>query len=382
MHVHDEQPNIASNRTGRPKGVKNKKTLERIKQLRAADDRDEEGTRVADNEQCTSNFQSSDTFELLRDGEMPDYLLPEPLWVDTLLTTTDLALPGFGDMDRILKRPQDTDLDSSPMQFSKVAGVHPSQPQNHPSSTCHCVRQITEQLANFKALSVSPQRLQPDFVLTVARDSLLEWRPYLECSRCEYSDDKDVLVLSVMALRALFNLIQAIGLQHKYQSRHDDSQEDISTASASSAPFLNSQNSFLGTYRLVCEEKRLVVDLLLYRTLKSLYRTAKNLTEKSLRMTGTASKRDSTSDQSSRSQSSPYPLVASPILCYGLPQKVTMSDRSKGLDSTGFSISSDEHDNYLQKSLQSLTANIESHLMKIQTPQSIQGQRDADTFGF
>jgi hypothetical protein len=35
-----------SNRTGRPKGVKNKKTLERIKQLRTANGKDEGGSSL------------------------------------------------------------------------------------------------------------------------------------------------------------------------------------------------------------------------------------------------------------------------------------------------------------------------------------------------
>lgn len=273
-------------------------------------------------------------------------------------------------MDHTLKRHHVTDQDAFANQNSKPAGVHLSQSEIYPSSTCDCVRQIIEQLVRFKALSVSPQRFQPDFVLTLARDSLVGWRPYLECSSYQCSGDKDVLVLSVMALRALVNLIQEVGLQRDYQSRHDDTDEEVSTDSSSSAPFLDSQNSFLGTYPLACEEKRLVVDLLLNRTLKSLNCTVKNLREKSLTVAGTSSKSQSASSQSYRSRSSSSLLSASPPFSYGFSDELVMSGRTGGLDSPGFSLSLDEHDNYLQKSLQNLTSNIESLLMIIQTPQA------------
>lgn len=323
-----------------------------------------------------SNYQSSDSFGLLHSGDIPGYLLPELSGDDTLFTQTDLT-PGSGDMDYTLKSPHV----SHQIQNSEPARGLPSQPQIRPPSACNCVRQITEKLASFKALSVYPQRFQPDFVLTVARDSLMGWRPYLQCPSCQQSDDKDILVLSVMALRALLNLIQEIGLRRKYQPQREETEEEAPTESASSAPFLDSQNSFLGTYRLACEEKRLVVDLLLYRTLKSLDRTAKNLREKSLTMARTPSKSDSESNQSSRSYSSPSPPDASPTVYYGLPDMLARSGRTDRLDSTGFSVSPDEHDNYLQKSLQSLTSHIESLLLTIQNPHTCQGQDDADTFG-
>ena len=330
---------------------------------------------------CESNSQNSDSFGLLHSGDIPGYLLPELSGGDTLFTQTDLTPPGSGGIDCILKSPQVSHQDSSAIQNSKPAGVHPSQPQIRPSSACNCVRQITEKLATFKTLSVYPQRFQPDFVLTVARDSLLGWRPYLQCPSCQQSDDKDILILSVMALRALLNLIQEIDLRRKYEPQRDNTEEEAPTETALSAPFLDCQNSFLGTYPLACEEKRLLVDLLLYRTLKSLGRTAKSLGEKSLTMARTPSKSDSESSQSSRSQSFPSPPDASPTVYYGLPDILERSCRTERLDSTGFNVSPDEHDNYIQKSLQDLTSHIESLLLTIQNAQKCHGQDDADTFG-
>ena len=318
------------------------------------------------------------SFELLRAGDIPGHLAPELSWVDDLFAVTHLPLSGCGGMDHMPKSPQDTDRDSSTIKPSSSAGVQPLQPQSHPSSARNCVRQITEQLAKFKTLSVSPLRLQPDFVLTVARDSIVGWRPYVQCPSCEHSDDKDVLVLSAMALRALLNLIQEISLPHEYQSRHDDTDE-VLRESSSSAPFLDSQNSFLGTYQLACEEKRLVMDLLLYRTLTSLYRTAKNLKEKSLRMARTVSERDSISNRSSLCQSSSSPPATSP---FGLPDEPTTSGQTEALDYTGSNIPLDEQDNYLQNSLQSLTASIESLLVTVQAPQTSKVQKDADMFVF
>lgn len=306
---------------------------------------------------------------------------PEFSWVDSLLNASDLILSGPEGIDHTHKNREATDQYTSTIQIPKPSSVGQSLPQTHTFPPCNCVQQLTEQLANFKALRRSRHLLWPDFVLTVARDALAGWRNHLQCPTCQHSNDKDIMILSVMALRSLLNLIQ--DNQHEHQSPYNDTGCEMPARDTSSPPVFNSDHSFLGTYRLACEEKRLVVDLLLHRTLRSLNRTIEHLRQKSLRMVSDTPRRNAIPNQLSRSHSSlPTQQVVSSSICYDLPDDTAVSEGTDELNSAGVGMSLDEHDNYLQRSLQSSSATIESLLMKIQATRMSQGPNGAEMFAF
>lgn len=240
-------------------------------------------------------------------------------------------------------------------------------PQINPFPTCNCVQQLSDQLANFKSLSRCHRLLRPDFVLSTARDALSKWQIHQECQTCQQNNDKDILVLSVMALRALLHVIQETGLHHDYQASPAMS-DDAAAQSGSSTPVFNAEQSFLGTYQLACEEKRLVVDLLLHRTLKHLNRTIENLRQKSLGMTGLSRRRGTISSRSSRSESNSLSMSAgSSTLCCGMPGDFSFGGGVEELDLAGDDMPLDAHDNYLQESLQNSSETLESLLTRIQS---------------
>lgn len=289
--------------------------------------------------------------------DLSSYTPPDLTWIDSILSSSDATLPS----------PEIDQLQSNiPGTSSSVSGYTPQRSsidslnrEGLSHFACNCVQKLTEQLANFKALTRSSHLVRPDFVLTVARDALSGWQGYLSCRSCHVTNDKDVLVLLVMALRALLNLIK----EAAHQSLPTEA-EDKPAVQDLSSPQTNTDNSFLGTYRLACEERRLVVDLLLQRTLKNLNHTTEQLRKKSLQMAGNRSKAGSMSSQSSRSQSSISTPSTSANLFLALEDPTDTSDLNFSVDS----ITLDEHDNYLQESLQSSMVTIEALMAKARIP--------------
>lgn len=227
--------------------------------------------------------------------DVSNYTPPDLTWIDSILSSSDATLSS-AEIDHLQNNFAGTA--HPPAYTPERSSIDSSTREALPAFACNCVQKLTEQLANFKALSRSSHLVRPDFVLTVARDALSGWQGYLSCRSCHVTNDKDVLVLLVMALRALLNLIKEAAHQSlPIEAEDKPAVQDLS-------PQTHPDNSFLGTYLLAFEERRLVVDLLLQRTLKNLNHTTEQLRKKSLQMAGTRSKAGSMSSQSSRSQSS------------------------------------------------------------------------------
>lgn len=295
-----------------------------------------------------------------------DDMWPDLFWVTSMLNTPDLMTPRPESADH---SPENTARGGSSGSYAPLTHPTPSSavsslPQTNSASACNCVLQLTEQLSTLKALSRSQNQLRPDFILTIARYALAGWQSHLECPTCQFSDDKDILVLSVMALRALLNLFQDMS-QHESPSPPDmASVEHILLNTPPSA--LNIEQSFLGIYRLACEEKRMVFDLLLQKTLQNLNQTIKHLRQKSLRMVGTSPRRNTlTSSRSDRSLSLP---ALDTSICSSFPDSLPMNAMTDDMNSSTDTVPLDEHDNYLQESLQNSAATIESLLTQIQAP--------------
>ena len=291
--------------------------------------------------------------------DLSNYTPPDLTWIDSILSSSDATLSS-SEIDHLQRNI--TSTANCPSAYTPArSSIDSLNREGLPHFACNCVQKLTEQLANFKALSRSSHLVRPDFVLTVARDALSGWQCYLSCRSCHVTNDKDVLVLLVMALRALLNLIK----EAAHQSIPTEA-EDKPAVQDPSSPQANPDNSFLGTYRLACEERRLVVDLLLQRTLKNLNHTTEQLRKKSLQMAGSRSKAGSMSSQSSRSQSSISTPSTSTNLFLALEDPADTNDLNFSVDS----ITPDEHDNYLQESLQSSMVTIEALMAKARIPPS------------
>lgn len=282
-------------------------------------------------------------------------------WIDSLLNTSNPAYPRTDGMEQ----PQEPTYLSNQQQ-PYAAHFHSSNHmQSHPqaplSPACNCVSQLTSQLTSMKAIGRSENNLRPDIILTIARDAQSTWETHMQCSSCRHSDDKDVLVLSVMALRALLNLIQKAGGQQGGPSLPGQNYSEMSSNDVPSSPRLNVDHSFLGSYQLVNEERRMVVEMLLQRTLKDLNRTIEHLKQKSMSVAGSTPSRGSMSNSSSRSSSNFSTLPSSSASCQDILADMTLPGGMADLEAKD-GMSLDEHDSYLHGSLQNSTATIESLL--------------------
>ncbi|KAJ5403182.1 hypothetical protein N7509_003053 [Penicillium cosmopolitanum] len=309
---------------------------------------------------------------------MTDNLSQDLSWIRSLLNTPDLTIPPLDRHGDTPKLPLATDQYSPKTPIPTSSHLKSTASHAPQLNSCNCFQQLTEQLSNFKALSHSLGQLRSDFILTLARDALARWQTHLSCPSCQHNEDKDILILSVMALRALLNLVKEVG-QHELQSpHHATGDEDIGVSSE----LFDADHSCLGTYRLACEERRIVVDLLLHRTLRSLNQTTEHLRQKSLRMAGSYARRNTTSNLSSRSESSvSLPAMSSSVSCI-LPDDLSIDGGAHDVGLKRDKVSLDEHDNYLQESLQGSTATIEFLLVKLQSHDMNQRTDNSEIFGF
>lgn len=328
----------------------------------------------------TSDLRGSPGSYLINSADMQaDYPCGDLSWLDSIFESSSLPQLQPENMDLSNKAMPHVDPPQMPSAtVPRSSSIGHSLSQAGTVQSCNCVQQLTGQLASLKALNCSRYILRPDFVLTAARDALSGWQSRMQCPSCQHSEDKDVLVLSVMALRALLSLIQKADLCHKHQSAND-----IPSSNGSSPTvFNNDQHSFLGTYQLACEEKQLVVDMLLQRTLKNLNLTIEHLKQKSARMAGTTPSRNSMSGRSSRSDSG-LAMPSSTFSSYrnvNALEEMNLCGAMEDLHSAD-ARSLDEHDSYLQGSLQNSTATVESLLSKTQAAEMMLGCNSESHFG-
>ncbi|CRG92672.1 hypothetical protein PISL3812_09736 [Talaromyces islandicus] len=101
---------------------------------------------------------------------------------------------------------------TSPKQNTRFTRETSSSRSRTPSiTTCDCLQQLADQLAQIKGLNRASELLKADYILSVAREAIHRWRSQLQCNICQQNDDRDILVLSVMGFRAILNLIRRIG---------------------------------------------------------------------------------------------------------------------------------------------------------------------------
>lgn len=254
-----------------------------------------------------------------------------------------------------------------PRQNSKFTRKSsPSRSRTPSITTCDCLQQLADQLAQIKGLSRASELLKADYILSVAREALHRWRGQLQCNICQQNDDRDILVLSVMGFRAILSLIRRIGQeilgssldgqqtspirgQNSYDLNEELTTGDVSITSAA----LNGSpdQSFLGMYELSQEEKRLMANVLLNRMLADISRTVEDVKSRS-------AKRPVMNTPSSSDCSTTSPIgFKFPINNASLQ---TSGDKVlHHLDSASVSVP-DTHHAHLQHSLHSLSRSIES----------------------
>lgn len=256
---------------------------------------------------------------------------------------------------------------TQPRQSARITRELSSSRSRTPSiTTCDCLQQLADQLAQIKGLNRASELLKADYILSVAREALHRWRRQLQCNICQQNDDRDILVLSVMGFRAILSLIRRIGQdllgntfdsQQTGPTRKLDSHvvnEELTTVDGSTTSTgLNdsSEQSFLGMYELSQDEKRLMANVLLSRTLEDISRTVEDVKARS-------AKKLILNTPSSSDDSTTSPIgIQFPF--NNINQQESGDKYLYHLDAASAPVP-DSHHTHLQHSLQSLSRSIES----------------------
>lgn len=311
-----------SNRIGRPKGTKNKRTLDRMSRKRSgASDKSDSGhaspvqaqTSIASLTNCTGNnlasmdkssiesilaaglddpssFPGSEAFGPLSDDLSPwydfgDFAASSPFAQQPSPTAAYLneesrsyssvesayVSPAtlFGDNGGFPSALEPSgllgnmDVDTNGTQGGTAST---SLSTLASSTTCNCVQNHSELLCRLKELEQRHAHAQPrlDVVLSSAQQALIPWKSVVECRVCRHDDNQEVLILSAMSIRTVLRSLQSLCSEY-YNSVV--SGKDIYDQRGAMANIPDGMQSAIGMYEITGEERMAVKDLLISRTL-------------------------------------------------------------------------------------------------------------------
>ncbi len=306
-----------SNRIGRPKGTKNKRTLDRMSQKRSgASDNSDSGqaspvqaqTSMASLTNCTGNnlasmdkssfesvlatgldgassFPGSEAFGPLSDdlsswydfgdfaasspfAQQPSvFLNEEPHSYSSIDSAYVSPASLFTDKGRVASALEPSGLRSNmdgETNGTKDVTASTSSSYLASSTTCNCVQNHAELLCRLKELEQRHAQPRLDVVLSSAQQALGPWKSVVECRVCRHDDNQEVLSLSAMSIRTVLRSLQSLCSEY-YNSVV--SGQDIYDQQGATTDIPDGMQSAIGMYEITGEERMAVKDLLISRTL-------------------------------------------------------------------------------------------------------------------
>ena len=308
-----------SNRIGRPKGTKNKRTLDRMSRKRSgASDKSDSGqaspvlaqpsvaslingtgTNLASMDKSSiepvlatgldgaSSFPGSEAFGPLSNDLSPwynfgDFAASSPFTqqpsptaaffneelrsypsVDSAYVSPASLFTNKGDVASLLE-PNGllSDMDRETNRTQDITASNSSS-YLASSTTCNCVQNHAELLYCLKELE--QRRAQPrlDVVLSSAQQALVPWRSVVECRVCRHDGNQEVLILSAMSIGTVLLSLQS--LCSEYHNGVISGQGYDQQGATIDVP--DGMQSAIGIYEITGEERMAVKDLLISRIL-------------------------------------------------------------------------------------------------------------------
>ncbi|KAL2056735.1 hypothetical protein ABVK25_003129 [Lepraria finkii] len=309
-----------SNRIGRPKGTKNKRTLDRMSRNKSggSDQGEPEQSWSGQPQPLTASLNKPVDNSITPLGKTSiDSILGTSMNGSNSLSGTDAFGPfshdsnswyDFGDLagtSPFTQQPSSTGgfMNEEPRPYSEVDSAYVSpisvfndkgsvgsgpklsglpgnisgkddEPQNltastsssslASSATCNCVQNHAELLCRLKELEQRHTRPRLDVVLSSAQQALVPWKSVIECRVCQHDDNQEVLILSAMSIRTVLRSLQSLCSEH-YNAVV--SGKDSYGQEQAVADIPDGMQSAIGMYEITGEERMAVKDLLISRTL-------------------------------------------------------------------------------------------------------------------
>ena len=309
-----------SNRIGRPKGTKNKRTLDRMGRKRSgASDKSDSGqaspvqaqTSMASLTNCTgtnlasmdkssiesvlatgldgaSSFPGSETFGPLSDDlaswyDLGDFAATSPFAQQPSSTAAFLSEEphSYSSVDSAYVSPASlftnkggvasllepngllSEMDGETNGTQDIT-ASTSSSYLASSTTCNCVQNHAELLCRLKELEQRHAQPRLDVVLSSAQQALVPWKSVVECRVCRHDDNQEVLILSAMSIRTVLRSLQS--LCSEYYNSVVSGQDNYDQQGATT-DIPDGMQSAIGIYEITGEERMAVKDLLISRTL-------------------------------------------------------------------------------------------------------------------
>jgi hypothetical protein len=281
-----------SNRKGRPKGTKNKRTLDRPDEKRAESHSNStprdipeifDASNELNNQESVRSFNDIDS--TMGEVMMDDNYFQIPNTIDDFDSSIwDLATYEFlggnsflqpqdhPDSDNISVRRNTPSRELQVVEAERVSQSFPTCASNSTTitssptvaTTCSCFNDHAELLCRLKELDQRNTRPTLDIILVGVQHCLNPWKGLINCRVCRRNEDQEVLLLSALTLRLVLRRL----LDFCASQRNEESNTTIiNTDQMVDAP--GSETSCtVGMYELRGDEKALMMDTLLWYTLR------------------------------------------------------------------------------------------------------------------
>lgn len=171
--------------------------------------------------------------------------------------------------------------------FSTAPLLTPLSPPSSEWSKCNCLQHHAKLLVRLKELWKGSSPAPIDVVLNGVQQALAPWDDYIQCLVCQRDKDQEVLLLSAMSIRAVLRLLQSVcsevalhvGIWNQ-DALPRSKQQRVSTPGGTRLS--------VGNYEITGEERGLVLEVLISKTLSRIQFALGCLKERSSRKAGTA----------------------------------------------------------------------------------------------
>ncbi|QKX55381.1 uncharacterized protein TRUGW13939_02473 [Talaromyces rugulosus] len=238
-----------SDRLGRPKGVKNKRT-----DSSSHDTTRKQSTKSIPTEAASAQREAIASYNHLDGGSMCDLVLEDDLDFFTNILTDPshyLLSHHVSPADEGYMMPPNGTTDAT---------------SPHASLQCRCFQRYTDLLAHLRILRQQSASFSIDTLLVANQRTLATWKHFSQCLACSTPLNEEVIFLAAISLRSMLRVVQVFCsnppaarsvdtslLSHSLGDPKDDSNNEI--------------RMIIGSYQVEGDERQMIGNMLVLHTL-------------------------------------------------------------------------------------------------------------------
>jgi hypothetical protein len=235
-----------------------------------------------DRTQCSEDDESNNSSEVQISSSGASQLFtnayPDTAPIRRSSTTNSLPISQKGTRDATFDA---SNLEIQIPSPDSSAQTTPTSSSSSHSSSCLCLQHHAKLLVRLKDLWRGSKAAPIDVVLNGVQQALTPWNYYIQCRVCQLDEDQEVLTLSAMSIRAVLRLLQSA-----YRVISPPLDTEPRQLKRKRNGTLGGTKFALGSYEITGEERMLVLELLLSKTLSKIQLVLGCLRKKSSRHPG------------------------------------------------------------------------------------------------